>query len=297
MNRFCRTFLAAAAAVLLLVPAAGRAAVPVMNIEGEGGGGLVPWAYLTNPPAQGEILGGPTVAATYIFPQNFNVNVYHINQSVTDRVELGYSRTVFDTTNLLGGVGVDELVMDTLHAKFLLLKESDVLPAVSLSLEYKKNRDIDTADRNLRAAFGAGTDLTAAGLDDDSGVDACVSVTKLFKETPLSMPVLVNLGARYTKAAQTGYLGFSDHAKVLPEVTLAVLPESNVAVGVEYRIKPDEYREVAGIGSFAEDDWSDFFIAYFPTPGLSIVGAVVNFGNIVNRNVNTGLYMNMKFDF
>lgn len=291
MDRLQRLLAVALFYVLMLTAHSAIAGPPVMNIEGEGGGGLIPWAYLTNPPAEGQVFGKPTVGATYIFPQNFNVNVYHLNETITDRLELGYARTVFDTTNLLGAVRVDELVMDTLHAKVLLLKETDMLPAVSVSAEYKKNRDIDTADKNLGLA------LTAAGMEDNSGFDYCLSITKMLKETPLRMPILFNVGARYTKAAQTGYLGFSDDAKILPEVTLAIMPESNVAVGIEFRAKPDEYKAVAGVGSFGEDNWSDFFIAYFPTKGLSITGAVVNFGNIVNRNVNTGLYMNMKYDF
>ncbi len=295
MSRVQGFFALIALLISLLMSGYAMAGVPVVNIEGEGGGGLVPWAYLTNPPAQGKLFGMPMVGATYIFPQNFNVTVYHLNETITDRLEVGFSRTVFNTTNLLGAsggstnVGVEELTMDTMHAKVLLLKETETLPAVSASLEYKNNRDINTADSN------AGGALTAAGLDDDKGIDYCLSATKLFKTE--KMPILVNIGARYTKAAQTGYLGFSDDAKILPEITLAVLPESNVAVGVEYRSKPDQYKDVAGIGTFGEEDWSDFFIAYFPTKGLSIVGAVVNFGNIVNRNVNTGLYMNMKYDF
>ena len=240
----------------IFIASSAIAGVPVVNIEGEGGGGLVPWAYLTNPPEEGKILGRPTVGATYIFPQNFNVNIYHFNETITDRLELGFARTIFNTTNLLGTSGLDkgveELVMDTIHAKLLLLKETDTLPAISVSAEYKKNRDIDTADRNSGGA------LTAAGYDDDKGFDYALSLTKLIKA---KLPILVNVGARYTKANQTGYLGFSDDARILPEVSLAVMPESNVVVGFEYRAKPDEYRSVAGLGSFTEDDWSDFFVA------------------------------------
>ncbi|NOY54144.1 MAG: DUF3034 family protein [Deltaproteobacteria bacterium] len=278
---------------IFLVTRSAIAGPPVVNIEGEGGGGLVPWAYLTNPPADGQLFGNPSVGSTYIFPQNFNVNVYHFNETISDRLELGFARTVFDTTNILGGnglnIGIDELTIDTYHAKVLLLKETDTLPAVSVSIEYKKNQDIAHADKNGGGAF------TSTGMDDDSGLDYCLSVTKLYKGW--KMPVLINLSGRYTKAAQTGYLGFSKNGNFEPEASLAVLPESNVAVGVEFRGKPNEYKSVAGIGSFQEDNWTDFFIAYFPTKGLSITGAVVNFGNIVNRNVNTGLYMNMKYDF
>ncbi|NOY53239.1 MAG: DUF3034 family protein [Deltaproteobacteria bacterium] len=278
---------------VFLLSASAIAGPPVVNIEGEGGGGLIPWAYLTNPPVEGKTFGRPTVGATYIFPQNFNVNVYHFNETITDRLELGFARTIFDTTNLLGGnglnIGIDELTMDTYHAKLLLLKETENLPAVSVSVEYKKNQDVDHADKNGGGAF------TAAGLDHASGVDYCLSVTKLYKGW--KMPVLINVGSRYTKAVQTGYLGFSKDGNIEPEASLAVFPEANVAVGFEFRGKPNEYKSVPGIGSFREDNWTDFFIAYFPTKGLSITGAVVNFGNVVNRNVNTGFYMNMKYDF
>ncbi len=139
--------------------------------------------------------------------------------------------------------------------------------------------------------------LTFAGLEDDDGVDFVVSATKLIKSTPLGMPLLVNLSGRYTEAYQTGYLGFVDDGNFLPEISIALLPESNVAVGVEYRWKPDEMESLGDPITLEEDDWADFFVAYFPTPGLSIVGAIVNFGNLVDRKVNSGLYMNMKYDF
>ena len=119
MSRVQGFFALIALLISLLMSGYAMAGVPVVNIEGEGGGGLVPWAYLTNPPAQGKLFGMPMVGATYIFPQNFNVTVYHLNETITDRLEVGFSRTVFNTTNLLGAsggstnVGVEELTMDT----------------------------------------------------------------------------------------------------------------------------------------------------------------------------------------
>jgi hypothetical protein len=306
MKSFRRSMLAVAlSAAIFLIASQAMAGVPIFNIEGEGGGGLITWAYLTNPPKDGAMIGKPSVGATYIFPTNFQLSIYHLNETITDRLELGYTRSVFDTSSLIGGAagftdtftfdfGINEITMDIWHAKILLLKEgqfSDLMPAVSLSVEYKNNKDVDTINDRT------GGLLTAAGMDDNSGVDYILAVTKLFKDTFLGMPILVNASTRYTKGAQTGYLGFSKDANFTGEFTLAVLPESNVAVGAEFRTKPDEYTDVAGVGSFDESNWGDFFIAYFPTPGLSVSAAIVNFGNIVNRNVNSGLWMNMKYDF
>jgi hypothetical protein len=296
MNGFQKRLIVFMMTTMLLAAGTAWAGVPIFTIEGEGGGGLTPWAYLTNPPKDGALFGKPAVGASYIFPTNFQLSLYHINETIGDRLELGFTRTIYDTSQVTGQngtleAGVQEVVMDTWHAKVVL---------VSASVEFKDNKDIALLNDRLGGA------LALAGLDDDNGVDYVVSVTKLFKSTPLGMPVLCNLSGRYSEAYQTGYLGFVDDGNFLPEISIAVLPESNVAVGFEYRWKPDEMDDISAavLGltgankvTLQEDDWADFFIAYFPTPGLSITGAIVNFGNLVDRKVNSGLYMNMKYDF
>jgi hypothetical protein len=136
-------------------------------------------------------------------------------------------------------------------------------------LQYKQNQDEDL--------------VKFLGAKDDSGVDYYVSATKLL----LDKSLLLNGTLRMTKANQLGILGFGseDNNSYEPqlEVSAAYLLSRNLAVGAEYRMKPDNLNEsnVPG-GVLAEDDWWDVFIAYAPTKNVSVTAAYVYLGNIVD---------------
>ena len=74
-----------------------------------------------------------------------------------------------------------------------------------------------------------------------SGTDIYLSATKLF----LAQGILVNGTLRATKANQTGLLGFGaaghDSYQIKPEISVAYLLSSSVAIGAEYRAKPDNF--------------------------------------------------------
>ncbi|MBI4688016.1 MAG: DUF3034 family protein [Nitrospirae bacterium] len=316
-------------ALVFVLNTQAKAGVPLLNIEGEGGGGIVPWAYLINPAKDGKI-GNPSLGAWTWISNGYTINFWTAGISVSDRVELGFAWQNLDISTLrddlkgdsqiaLGAgtsldTGDDNMQMITAHAKFQLLKESDSAPAVALSAEFKKALSTDDLEDNLtrgvRGVLGAGAPklLEWMGVDSDSGVDFNLMVTKLWKT---KMPILTSVNLRLTKANQLGFLGFSDDYSLHPEVTVAVLPESNVAIGIEYRNKPDELKSVndylrANAGTtfsalnnytFQENDFIDFFIAYFPTPKLSITAAVANIGNVVHKETNTIWAFNVKYDF
>ncbi len=46
-----------------------------------------------------------------------------------------------------------------------------------------------------------------------------------------------------------------------------------------------------------EDDFIDFFVAYFPTPKLTIAGGVANIGNVVHRETKSIWAFNINYDF
>jgi hypothetical protein len=119
-----------------------------------------------------------------------------------------------------------------------------------------------------------------------NGVDLYVSATKLF----LAQSVLVNATLRATRANQNGLLGFGSADKngyaLEPEVSTAWLLRKNLAIGAEYRFKPDN---LAYAGApFAEDDWKDVFIAWAPNKHVSFTAAYVDLGNIVGHDHQTG---------
>jgi hypothetical protein len=103
--------------------------------------------------------------------------------------------------------------------------------------------------------------------------------------------VLVNATLRATKANQIGLLGFSDKYKVVPEFSAAVLLNNQVAVGGEYRVKPDQ------LAFSREDNWSDFFIAYFPNKNIGFVMGVAQLGMIATLPHQSGLFLSFQASY
>jgi len=323
----------------LLVPfgQSAFANIPILTIEGEGGGAIVPWAYTSNAAKDGGI-GMPAASIWTWVSDSYTINFWPVAVSIGDRLEFGVAYQNLDISTLkddlrgdsfaaldlaLGGGGnrldtkLDNLQMITAHAKYQFVKESENWPAMAISVSYKKALDVDELDDNLTDSVRAiGGGFAAApkvlkymGVDDDDGFEVNLMATKLWKT---KIPLLTAVNLRYTQANQLGFLGFSDDWSLNPEFTLAILPEANVAVGVEFRYKPDELRSVNdylnanGVAgglrglddySFNEDHFVDFFVAYLPTPNLTIAAGVANIGNVVHRETKSIWAFNINYDF
>jgi hypothetical protein len=107
--------------------------------------------------------------------------------------------------------------------------------------------------------------------------------------------VLVNASLRYSRANETGLLGFGgdrrDSRSLLKEGSVALLLNPRWAVGVEYREKPDNL-------SFAgESDWADLFIGYFPNKHVSFVLAYARLGEIATLDNQNGTYLSVQGSF
>jgi len=303
--------------------------IPLLNIEGEGGGAIVPWAYVSNPSTDGGI-GMPAASIWTWVSDSYTINFWPVAVTVGDRLEFGFAYQNLDISTLKSDLRSDSLAalpnvldtklnnvqMITAHAKFQFLKETESLPAMAISVSYKKALDVDKVNDNLtqgaRNTLGAAAPevLKWMGLDDDSGFEVNLMATKLWKT---KIPLLTAVNLRYTQAHQLGFLGFSDKWSLNPEFTLAILPEPNVAIGVEFRYKPDEYKSLnsylaanggAAAGyrplddyTFKEDHFVDFFVAYLPTPNLTIAAGVANIGNVVHRETKSIWAFNVNYDF
>jgi hypothetical protein len=81
---------------------------------------------------------------------------------------------------------------------------------------------------------------------------------------------------------------------------LAWLLRKDLAVGVEYRAKPDNLNpSILGAG-LKEDDWSDLFVAWAPNKRVSLTLAFVDLGRIVAAVIarrQTGAYLSAQFAF
>ena len=87
-----------------------------------------------------------------------------------------------------------------------------------------------------------------------------------------------------------------------PEVSLAYLFSKRIAAGIEYRSKPDNFRDntALGAGALKEDDWADVFVAWAPCKNFSLTAAYVDLGKIVPGVVTrrqTGAYVSAQIAF
>ena len=86
-----------------------------------------------------------------------------------------------------------------------------------------------------------------------------------------------------------GLLGFGSakhDRSVLIELSSAVLFNQHLAVGVEYRQKPDNL-------GLQESNWRDVFVAWFPYKHVSVTAAYIDFGAIAALPKQTGWYLSV----
>jgi hypothetical protein len=263
--------------ILLLLPMTSFAngkilATPgVSQVEGSGGGGLVPWAQLAGYATEDEI-------AFSAFCSQANLKDFQLNScggqiNFYDRVEFSFAKQNFQ---------VDPLSL-TLSQKILGIKVrlyGDLVystwPQLSVGIQHKS---LSTAD----VAF-------SLGAKDDAGTDIYLAASKLHLGLLAGYNVLWNATARYTKANEMGLLGFSGpkgNGALQTEMSVAVLMNKHLAIGTEYRHKPDNL----GLG---EDDWQDVFVAWFPNKHLNVTLAYLNLGTIAALADQKGWYLSLS---
>ena len=251
------------------------------SIDGAAGGGLTPWAVIGSYATDGEF--GATAFITRVKTQDYGLTAYGAALGLKDRVELSIAQQRFDA-----GVVVPEAVLklDIVGVKVkvagdAVLDADTWMPQVAVGAEFKR--------LNPGAAVGGVLDSVAARRD---GVDLYASATKLF----LAQGILLNGTLRATKANQNGLLGFGSAAssryRLKPELSVAWLVRKDLAIGAEYRWKPDQLA-FAG-AAFREQAWKDVFIAWAPNKNVSITAAYVELGNIVGHERQTGAYLSVQ---
>lgn len=255
----------------------------VSQVEGAAGGGLTPWALIGGYGSEGQFGGSA-------FLTRVDVGDYHLDTvgalvAFNDRVELSVARQRFDTEQVGALLGLGEgftLQQDIVGVKVrvageAVLDSDRAMPQIAIGAQYKRNDQ--------------GAVLDFIGAQGDSGTDVYVSATKLF----LAQGLLLNGTVRFTKANQIGILGFGGdrHDGYRPQIELsaAYLLSRTVAIGAEYRTKPDNL-SIAG-----EDDWKDVFVAWAPNRHVSLTVAYVDLGNIVIRDHQRGVYASLQVGF
>ncbi|WP_343621996.1 DUF3034 family protein [Roseateles puraquae] len=267
----------------------------VSSIDGAAGGGLTPWAVTGSYATSGEV--GGTAFLTGVKTGDYALRTFGVAVSWEDRFELSLARQDLDTRDNLAPLGLSglHLKQDILGAKLrvagdAVLDADTWMPQVAIGLEHK-----------MTHAGALGPTLFGPLGASRSGTDVYVSATKLF----LAPGILVNGTLRATKANQNGLLGFGGAQgrgyQLKPEISVAKLLSSRVAVGAEFRAKPDNLnRSVLGEGALKENAWFDVFVAWAPTKQVSLTAAYVDLGRIapaVQPRRQTGAYFSAQLAF
>lgn len=308
-----KTLSAAALACAALVPSLAQADTGklvltggVSSIDGAAGGGLTPWAVIGTNATAGEV--GVSAHVSRAVTRDYGLTTYGATLGYKDRVEVSLAQQNFNAgpaiaLNGIAPFGVaagQHIKMDIVGLKVrvagdAILESDSLLPQFAVGLEYKRTRpgSIDS----VLSFLGTRT----------SGTDLYVSATKLF----LAQGILVNGTLRNTNANQNGLLGFGSAApgrnsrSWQPEVSVALLLRRDLAIGAEYRHKPNNLESLgraAGLGdALHEDAWKDLFIAWAPSRNISLTLAYVQLGRIVpgvtDNRKQSGGYLSAQVAF
>jgi hypothetical protein len=265
----------------------------VSSIDGAAGGGLTPWAPTGSYATAGE--WGATAFATAVATGDYRLKVGGVAVGWNETLELALARQDFDTgaTGMALGLPGLHLRQDIVGVKWQLagdavLDSDRLMPAVAVGVQARR---LD--------AGGLAPMLAALGARR-GGTDVYLSATKLF----LAPGILLNGTLRATRANQNGLLGFGatahDRYRLQPELSVAWLLRRSLAVGAEWRSKPNHLDPSLLGHGLQEDDWGDLFVAWAPSKHLSVTAAWVDLGRIVPALAarrQTGGYLSLQLAY
>lgn len=242
------------------------------NIEGNSGGGIVPWATINGYSSSDE--WSVNTFAARVGVDDFTLDSYGVGASFNNQWELSFARQKLEL-DTLGG----ELRQDILGIKYKIAGELlyTAMPQLSVGVQLKKNRDFA-----LPAAVGAA---------DDSGYEVYIAASKVFFDAIGGRNLLLNATVRSTDAHQTGLLGFGgqgvDH-QLMFESSAVLLLNHTIALGTEFKQKPNQL-------AFADEQhWRDLFAAWFINKNASVVLGYVDLGDIAGLTEQTGFYLSVE---
>ena len=250
----------------------------VTQIEGAAGGGLVPWAVIAGNGTRDQI--GVTAFHTNIEIDDFQLKSSGIAVGLHDRVELSLTRQLFSLGMTAPGQSIRQ---DIAGAKVkvagdAVIDQDSWMPQIAVGIQHKRNRD-------MAIPF-------ALGARKANGTDFYVSATKLYLAGFAGRNVLLNTTLRATKANQLGLLGFGgdkrDRYQVQVETSAAVFLSDSFAIGAEYRLKPDN------LSVFSEDNFADFFAAWFFSKHASLTLAYARLGQVADKKNQEGVYLSLQ---
>ena len=124
------------------------------QIEGQAGGGIVPWAVLTGYGSDDEF--GVSGFATHVDVDDFSLTAYGLAMSYDNRVELSFARQSLDLGTLGKAIGLadKEFRQDIIGVKVRLF--GDLIyqraPQIAAGLQYKRHLDFRIPEAGRRPA-------------------------------------------------------------------------------------------------------------------------------------------------
>jgi Protein of unknown function (DUF3034) len=247
----------------------------VTEVEGAGGGGIVPWALIGGLGSNDQL--GVSGFVTYVSTQDFTLRSGGVSVDAYDRLEVSYARQRFDASSVIPGLTLGQ---DIVGAKVRLFGDAVFdtdrwWPQVSAGALWKRTLDYDFIPK-------------AIGAERGSDVEFYVAATKMYFAAIAGHNALVNVTLRRTRADQFGLLGFGGDSggyKIEPETSALIFLTDNLLLGAEYRQKP------SNLTAFKEDSAADAFIAYSPLKNVSFVVAWADLGHIAGKPAQQGYYL------
>jgi hypothetical protein len=264
------------------------------DVDGVGGGGLVPWALITGYGTADS--WGANAHFTAVQLRDFSLRSYGAAVGALDRIEVSATKDQFDVIGTaLNGLSVAQHIYG-LKVRIVgdaVYDQDSWVPQTAVGIEYKNNDGFGNSAAVGLAGLSRPTQL---GAKSDTGTDWYVNATKVY----LAQSLLVNATILFTKANEFGLLGFggdrSNSRSAEFEATIAYILNRKFAMGAEYREKTH---------NLSIDDeraaW-DVFAAWTASRNLSIVVAFVSLGSIlapvtgVSRDQN-GAYLSLQAGF
>lgn len=252
------------------------------SVEGSSGGGLATWALIGGRGTDAGVGGG--AHTTVVRTGRFTLTAGGVKVGLLDRIELSYSRQVFDTHSAGAALGLGrgfKLGQHVFGAKVKLfgdaIYDEPWTPQIAVGIQHKR------ADKD--------TILRAVGARETAGTDFYVSATKLQVDTG----ILIGGTARLTKGNQFGLLGFGGdkHAghSLQFEGSIGKLVTRKLLIGAELRTKPDN------LGFAKEKDAFDVFAAYAIHRNVGITAGYADLGSIATFTKQRGLYLSLQGAF
>lgn len=269
-----------AVAVGAQASASGRLAATggLAEVDGAGGGGLTPWALIAGLGTDDEV--GGSAHCTGILPQDFKLVTCGLAAGIHDRFEISLAHLHLSLGDVVPDQAIGESVIGFKYriAGEAVIDQDRWMPQVAVGAFWRHNHDFQPVARSL-------------GANHASGSEVYVAATKLILAGPFSRTWLLNATARLSNANQFGLLGFGGdkgNYRLLAEMSAITFVTDHVALGVEYRQKPDNLLAVR------EDGAGAAVMSFIPNKYFTLTTGYVDLGHIAGRRIQRGLYVSVQ---